>query len=173
MKQLQLPFQEGELAKLKAGDTVLLSGEILTARDAAHARLTALLAKGSQLPVNLAGAAIYYVGACPAKPGQVIGSCGPTSALRMDTYAPILFDNGVVCTIAKGPVAQQVVDSIVKNKAVYLCATGGAGALLSKCVKSEEVVAFAELGTEAISRLVVEDMPLIVGIDSKGESLFT
>ncbi len=173
MKKLQLPFQEGELAKLKAGDTVLLSGEILTARDAAHGRLAAMIAQGRPLPVNLAGAAIYYVGACPAKPGQVIGSCGPTSALRMDTYAPILFDNGVVCTIAKGPVAQQVVDSIVKNKAVYLCATGGAGALLSKCVKSAEVVAFAELGTEAISRLVVEDMPLIVGIDSKGESLFT
>ncbi len=172
MTRLTLPFLNGETEKLKAGDTVLLSGEIYTARDAAHKRLTEMMDRGEDLPIELSGCAIYYVGACPAKPGEVIGSCGPTSALRMDAYAPRLFDRGVKCTIAKGPVARSVVDSIVKNGAVYLCAAGGAGALIKKCVKRCEPVAFSDLGTEAIYKLTVDDMPLIVGIDSRGDSLF-
>ncbi len=172
MTRLTLPFLNGEAEKLKAGDTVLLCGEIYTARDAAHKRLTEMLARGEALPIELCGCAIYYVGACPAKPGEVIGSCGPTSALRMDAYAPALFDRGVKCTIAKGPVAESVAASIAKNGAAYLCAAGGAGALIKKCVQSCELVAFGDLGTEAIYKLTVKDMPLIVGIDSKGESLF-
>jgi fumarate hydratase subunit beta len=171
-KTIGTPITQEQVEGLRAGDSVLFSGEIYTARDAAHKRLVSMIGEKEVLPFDLNGAAIYYVGPCPTKPGQVINSCGPTSAVRMDAYAPTLFDNGVKCTIAKGPVAQGVRDSIVKNKALYLCAAGGAGALLSKCVRSCEEIAFEDLGTESVKRLVVEDMPLIVGIDSGGGTLF-
>lgn len=171
-KQLATPLTNEQITQLHAGDSVLFSGTLYTARDAAHKRLCAMIDAGEPLPIPLDGAAIYYVGPCPAKPGQVIGSCGPTSAVRMDAYAPTLFDAGVKCTIAKGPVAETVRRSIQKNSAVYLCAAGGAGALLSKCIAACEEVAFADLGTESIKKLEIVDMPLIVGIDSKGGTLF-
>ncbi|HBU13281.1 MAG TPA: TRZ/ATZ family protein [Clostridiales bacterium] len=172
MKKLRLPLTKQEISSLKAGDAVLLSGTVYTARDAAHKRLAALLESGAPLPIDLAGAALYYAGPCPAKPGQVINSCGPTSAVRMNAYAPALYDRGVCCVIAKGPVSEGVRRSIVKNGAVYFGATGGAGALISKCITAAEEAAFGELGAESIKALTVEDMPLIVGIDSSGASLF-
>ncbi len=172
MQQLSLPLTSEQIAQLNAGDTIALSGVIYTARDAAHKRLCEILDCGEEPPFPLAGSTVYYAGPCPKKPGQVMNSCGPTSAIRMNAYAPKLFDAGVQCTIAKGPVSEEVRQSIVKNGAVYFCAAGGAGALISKCVKSAELTAFPELGTEAVQRLEVENMPLIVGIDSRGGSLF-
>jgi fumarate hydratase subunit beta len=172
MKQITLPLMEQQITELAAGDMLLLSGVLYTARDAAHKRLYELIKTGQSLPFSLACAVIYYTGPCPAKPGQIINSCGPTSALRMDSYAPLLFDHGVKCTIAKGPVSQEVHDSIVRNHAIYLCATGGAGALISKCVVAAEVLAFSDLGAESVKKLTVVNMPLIVAIDCKGESLF-
>ncbi|MGI6152358.1 MAG: FumA C-terminus/TtdB family hydratase beta subunit [Christensenellaceae bacterium] len=169
---ITLPLSESTIAQLRAGDSVWLSGTVFTARDAAHKKLCALLTEGQPLPICLSGAAIYYAGPCPAKPGQVINSCGPTSAVRMNAYAPALFDSGVCCTIAKGPVSEEVRRAIMRNHAVYFCATGGAGALISKCITAAEEVAFLELGTESIKKLTVENMPLIVGIDAQGNSLF-
>lgn len=172
MIKITLPFSDDIKQNLKAGDAVELSGVIYTARDAAHKRLVALLGSSGELPVELNGAAIYYAGPTPAKPGQVIGSCGPTSAVRMNAYAPTLYDNGVSCVIAKGPVSEPVRQSIIRNRAVYFCAPGGCGALLSQCVESAEEVAFADLDTESIKRLEVKNMPLIVAIDSAGGTLF-
>lgn len=172
MKRINLPLSAEEAADLSAGDAVLLSGVIYTARDRAHQLMKDLLESGSPLPLDLRDAAIYYCGPCPAPPGKVIGSCGPTSATRMDPYAPLFFDEGVRVVIAKGPFAPEVRDAIVRNGAVYLCAAGGAGALLADCVTSLEEWAFPELGTESIKRLEVKDMPLIVGIDASGRSLF-
>ncbi len=172
MVTLRLPLTEKDIEGLEAGMRVRLTGDVYTARDAAHKRLVELIARGEKLPFDLDGAAIYYAGPCPAKPGQVIGSCGPTSAIRMDAYAPVLFDHGVRLTIAKGPVAEEVRRSIVRNRAAYLCAAGGAGALISHHITAAETVAFEDLGTEAVRRLTVCELPLIVGIDSKGESLF-
>lgn len=172
MKRITLPISREEAASLHAGETVLLSGTIYTARDRAHQLMKGLLEAGEQLPIELKDAAIYYCGPCPAPPGRVIGSCGPTSATRMDPYAPLFFDAGVRVVIAKGPFAEEVTDAIRRNGAVYLCAAGGAGALLADCVQSMEECAFPELGTESIKRLNVQDMPLIVGIDARGESLF-
>lgn len=167
-----LPFQPDQAHVLHAGDTVRLTGAIYTARDRAHALLSERIRDGLPLPIDLAEAVLYYCGPCPAPPGAVIGSCGPTSATRMDSYAPLLFDMGVRAVIAKGPFAQEVRESLVRNGAVYLCATGGAGALYAKCVRSMEECAFPELGTESIKKLWVEEMPLIVGMDCHGESLF-
>lgn len=172
MMKINLPFSEDVKKKLKAGDAVELTGVIYTARDAAHSRLASLINSNAELPVKLDGAAIYYAGPTPAKPGQIIGSCGPTSAVRMNAYAPVLYDNGVSCVIAKGPVSEEVRQSIIKNKSVYFCAPGGCGALLSQCVESVEEIAFEDLGTESIKRLKVKDMPLIVAIDSAGGTLF-
>lgn len=169
---LTFPAPATELARLRAGDTVFVTGEIYTARDAAHKRLCALLDEGAPLPIPLEEQAIYYCGPCPAPPGKPIGSCGPTSALRMDAYAPKLFDEGVTAVIAKGPFCEAVRESIRRNGAVYLCAAGGAGALLAQCVLAAEPAAFEDLGTESIRKLRVKDMPLIVGIDSTGGSLF-
>lgn len=172
MIKITLPFTDNIKQKLRAGDAVELSGIIYTARDAAHKRLCSLVDENGDIPVDLSGAAIYYAGPTPAKPGQVIGSCGPTSAVRMNAYAPKLYDSGVGCVIAKGPVSEDVRQSIIKNKAVYFCAPGGCGALLAECVISAEEIAFSDLGTESIKRLVVKDMPLIVAIDSFGGTLF-
>ena len=169
--RLTLPMTKDEARALRAGDAVLLTGTIYTARDAAHKRLCAMIDADDALPFALKGAAIYYAGPCPTKPGHVFGSCGPTTSGRMNAYAPRLFDLGVQCTIGKGPLSNEVVEAIIRNGAVYFCAAGGAGALISKCVKSAETVAFDDLGAEAITRLEVEDFPAIVGIDSMGNSV--
>lgn len=158
--------------KLSCGDRVLLSGTVYTARDAAHKRIVTLMKKGEKLPFELSGASVYYAGPTPAPKGLPIGSCGPTTSSRMDPYAPLLLDNGLVCMIGKGPRSGEVVDAIVRNKAVYLCATGGAGALAAKCITSCEVIAFEDLGCESVKRLEFNNFPLIVAIDSKGNSLF-
>lgn len=172
MIKINAPFSADSAKKLKAGDSVLLSGVIYTARDAAHKRLKHMIDNSVEPPFELKGQAIYYAGPCPTPLSKIIGSCGPTSAVRMNAYAPALYDKGVACVIAKGPVSEEVVKSIIRNNAVYLCAAGGAGALLSKCVAEAREIAFPDLGTESVKRLVVKDMPLIVGIDCAGGSLF-
>ena len=159
-------------ATLSAGDRILLSGTIYTARDAAHKRLFALLDDGRPLPFPLKGAAIYYSGSTPAPDGLPIGACGPTTSGRMDIYTPRLHDLGLCATIGKGARSQEVVQAICRNAGVYFCAVGGAGALAAKSVVSSQVIAFEDLGCEAVKRLVVRDFPLIVGIDSRGGSLF-
>lgn len=157
---------------LRAGDRVLLSGTVYTARDAAHKRLFALLDEGKELPFPLRDAVIYYSGATPAPDGLPIGSCGPTTSGRMDPYAPRLHDLGVCATIGKGERAPAVAEAIRRNGGVYLCAVGGAGALAARSVRSCEVIAFEDLGCESIKRLEVRDFPLIVAIDAQGGSLF-
>lgn len=162
-----------EAAKtLRAGDTVLFSGTVYTARDAAHKKIVELINKGQPLPFDLKNATVYYAGPTPAPEGMAIGSCGPTTSGRMDPYSPKLLDLGLKCMIGKGERAQPVVEAIVRNGAVYLCAIGGAGALAAQCVKSLEVIAFPELGCESVKRLEVENFPLIVAIDSEGNNLF-
>ena len=158
--------------KLRAGDTVLLSGTIYTARDAAHKKICEKLDRGEPLPFELEYATIYYAGPTPAPEHLPIGSCGPTTSGRMDVFAPRLLDLGLKCMIGKGERSQAVMDAIVRNQAIYLCAIGGAGALAAKCVRSVEVIAFEELGCESVKRLEVENFPLIVAIDSLGNSLF-
>ncbi|HOP10604.1 MAG TPA: FumA C-terminus/TtdB family hydratase beta subunit [Oscillospiraceae bacterium] len=156
---------------LHAGDDILLTGTIYTARDAAHKRLAQLIEEEEPLPFELNGAIIYYCGPTPAPEGMVIGSCGPTTSSRMDPYTPRLYGLGLTATIGKGRRSSGVISAIQKNKAYYLCALGGCGALIADCVKSSEVVAFADLGCEAIRKLEVENLPLIVGIDPTGESV--
>ena len=157
--------------KLKAGDRVLLSGIVYTARDAAHKRITELMNKGEALPFDLNGACIYYAGPTPTPPGLAIGSCGPTTSSRMDPYAPLFLDKGLAAMVGKGPRSKEVVDAIIRNKAVYLCAIGGAGALAAKCITSCEVIAFEDLGCESVKRLVFNDFPLIVAIDCEGGNI--
>lgn len=157
---------------LRAGDKILLSGVVYTARDAAHKRFSALLDEGKELPFPLKGSAIYYAGPTPAPEGLPIGSCGPTTSARMDVFAPRLLDLGLSAMIGKGGRSPAVCDAIRRNGAVYLCAIGGAGALAAKAVRSVEVIAFENLGCESVKRLVVEEFPLIVGIDCAGGSLF-
>jgi len=170
--RLKTPLSSEELGKLKIGDKVLLSGKIYTARDAAHKRLVQLIKEGKGLPIELKGQAIYYVGPTPPKPGQVIGSAGPTTSERMDPYAPFLLDRGLKAMIGKGQRSKEVINAIVRNEAVYLAATGGVGALLAKAIKASRVVAYEELGAEAIRELEVEDFPLIVAIDTQGRNLY-
>ena len=172
MKRIKAPLDKKTAASLTAGDSVLLTGFIYTARDAAHKELCSLLEKGEPLPIDIKNEIIYFAGPCPAPEGRIIGSCGPTTSCRMDKYSPLLLDSGLLGMIGKGDRSDEVIASVVKNGAVYFAATGGAGALISKCVKSAEVVAFEYLGTEAIRRLYVEDMPLTVAIDSSGENLY-
>lgn len=159
--------------QLKCGDRVLLSGTVYTARDAAHKRIVSMMGENKQLPFELYGASIYYAGPTPAPPGLPIGSCGPTTSSRMDPFAPLLLDNGLAAMIGKGPRNSDVIDAIVRNKAVYLCAIGGAGALAAQCITSCEVIAFEDLGCESVKRLEFCNFPLIVGIDSKGGSIFS
>lgn len=159
--------------QLNCGDRVLLSGTVYTARDAAHKRIVAMMADKQPLPFEIDGASIYYAGPTPAPDGLPIGSCGPTTSSRMDPYAPLLLDNGLIAMIGKGPRNREVVDALVRNKAVYLCAIGGAGALAAQCITSCEVIAFEDLGCESVKRLEFCDFPLIVGIDSQGGSLFS
>ncbi len=174
MKEVRIHTQDIRAAAdiLRAGDRVLLSGTVYTARDAAHKRLTALLEEGRKLPFPLKDAVIYYAGPTPAPDGLPIGSCGPTTSGRMDVFTPQLLDNGLACMIGKGKRSDAVVAGMVKNHAFYLCAIGGAGALVCRAIKSCEVLAFEELGCESVKRLQVEDFPLIVGIDAFGGSLF-
>lgn len=157
---------------LRAGDRVLLNGTVYTARDAAHKRIFGLLDKGEKLPFALSGATVYYAGPTPTPPGRPIGSCGPTTSARMDPYTPRLLDLGLKCMVGKGGRSGPVVEAIRRNRAVYLCAVGGAGALAAKCVTSMEVVAFDDLGCESVKRLRVRDFPLIVAIDCHGGNLF-
>jgi fumarate hydratase subunit beta len=170
---IQVPFTNKEaLDSLKAGDYVYLNGTIYTARDAAHKRMYEALAEGKELPVSMKDNVIYYMGPSPAREGRVIGSAGPTTASRMDKYAPTLLDLGLKGMIGKGKRSQAVIDAIVRNGAVYFAAVGGAGALLSKCIVSSEVVAYDDLGTEAIRKLEVRDFPVIVVIDKNGNNLY-
>ena len=155
----------------KAGTKIELSGTIYTARDQAHKRLVELIRQKKQLPINLKNACIYYCGPCPNSPKQIIGSCGPTTSSRMDVYTPEILNNGVKILIGKGKRSSEVVNSIKENKAIYLLATGGVGALIAKKVKSFKLIAFEDLGPEAIYKLEVEDFPLIVGIDCNGTKL--
>lgn len=158
---------------LRAGDRVLLSGTAYTSRDAAHKRITELLDRGEALPYPLKGGAIYYAGPTPAPDGLPIGSCGPTTSGRMDPYTPRFLDLGLKCMIGKGKRSREVVEAIVRNKAVYLCAIGGAGALAARCITKAEVIAFEDLGCESVKRLELKDFPLIVGIDSAGNTILT
>lgn len=171
-KEIRVPFKEGEAAKLRAGELVYLTGTLYTARDAAHARMDAAIAGGEALPFALKGNVIYYMGPSPALPGQVIGSAGPTTAGRMDRYAPKLLRMGLCGMIGKGKRSPEVLDAIKETGAVYLAAIGGAGALLSKCIKASEVIAYEDLGTEAVRRLTVERFPVIVAADAAGGYLY-
>ena len=169
---IQVPFIKEELEHLKSGDYIYLTGTIYTARDAAHKRLYESMLKGEELPVELKGNIVYYLGPSPARPGQVIGSAGPTTSSRMDKYTPLMLDAGLKGMIGKGKRNKEVLDSIKKNGAVYMAAVGGAGALLSKCIKESEVIAYDDLGTEAIRKLRVEELPVIVVIDKEGNNLY-
>lgn len=171
-KHISLPLTDGDIQSLKAGDAVLLSGTIITGRDAAHKRLYGLIREGKPLPVSVEGEVIYYVGPAPAKPGYAVGPAGPTSSYRMDKFTPALLDLGMKGMIGKGARSQAVVDSIIKNKAVYFAAVGGAAALIAKSIKKEELLCYGDLGTEAVRRYTVEDFPCIVAIDCTGRSVY-
>ncbi|MBR5554144.1 MAG: fumarate hydratase C-terminal domain-containing protein [Clostridia bacterium] len=158
--------------ELCAGDEVFLSGVVYTARDAAHKKITALLDDRKDLPFDLDGACIYYAGPTPARPGMPIGSCGPTTSSRMDVFAPRFLDLGLCAMIGKGQRSKEVVDAVCRNKAVYFCSIGGAGALAAMCIKDCEVIAFPELGCESVKKLVLEEFPVYVALDCKGGSLF-
>lgn len=166
------PLGEDEVAALRAGDEVRLSGTVYTARDAAHARLIDALERGDAFPFDPDGAVVYYVGPTPGRPDQVFGAAGPTTSYRMDRYAPALLAQGVRAMIGKGDRSGAVVEAMRRHGAVYLAATGGAGALLARCITSAEVVAFEDLGPEAVRRLTVENFPAVVAIDAAGGSLY-
>ena len=171
-KYITAPISKEEAKSLKSGDYVYITGTIYTARDAAHKRMDDTLTRGEALPVDIENQMIYYMGPSPAREGRPIGSAGPTTASRMDKYAPRLLDLGLGAMIGKGKRSQAVIDAIIRNKSVYFAAVGGAGALLSKCIKKSEVVAYDDLGTEAIRKLEVENLPVIVVIDSEGNNLY-
>ena len=170
--QIQAPFSAETIQQLHTGDMVKITGTIYSARDAAHKKLIELIEEGKELPFDLKGNVIYYLGPTPAREGQVIGSAGPTTSSRMDKYTPKLLELGLKGMIGKGRRNPAVIQSIIDNQAVYLAAVGGAGALLSKCIKSSKVIAFDELGTEAIREMYVEDFPAIVAIDSQGNNIY-
>ena len=169
---IKTPLTQEDARKLKAGDSCLISGVIYTARDAAHKRLCELVAEGKELPLDVKDAIIYFVGPTPAKEGQAIGSAGPTTSYRMDAYSPTLIAEGLTGMIGKGKRGPEVIDAMKKHGAVYFGAIGGCGALLSKCIKKAEIIAYEDLGAEAIRRLEVEDFPAIVIIDSEGNNLY-
>ena len=189
-RHITVPFAEEDLKTLHAGDYIYLTGTIYSARDAAHKRMYDAICEAEEskkaestdngsvlcekqiLPFDITGNTIYYLGPTPAKPGQVIGSAGPTTSSRMDKYTPLLLSKGLKGMIGKGKRSQVVIDAIVENKAVYMAAVGGAGALLSKCIKESEVIAYDDLGTEAIRKMRVENLPVIVVIDSEGNNLY-
>lgn len=171
-KYLNVPADRDVTASLRAGDYVFLTGTIYTARDAAHKRMAEALDRGEALPFDIQGQIIYYLGPAPSRPGTVIGSAGPTTSSRMDKYTPRLLDLGLAGMIGKGKRSPAVLDAIRKNRAVYFAAVGGAGALLSKCIRSSEVIAYEDLGTEAIRRLTVENLPVIVIADAEGHNFY-
>ncbi len=170
MKKLRLPLEKTDIESLRAGESVLLSGTLYTARDAAHKKMCALLDEKEPIPVPKGGC-IYYAGPCPAAPGEVIGPCGPTTSARMDAYTPRLIDYGVNGLIGKGPRSEAVREAL-QGRALYFAATGGAGLLIASCIKACELLAFPELGTEAVYKLEVEDMPVIVACDAQGGDLY-
>ncbi len=172
-RHITLPLTKELARTLKAGDTVLLSGEIYTSRDAGHKRMCEMLAHGEKLPFDPTDATIYYVGPTPAKPDAVIGSAGPTTSGRMDAYAPMMLSVGARGMIGKGARTQEVIEAMKQYSGVYFGAIGGAGALLAKCVEKAELIAFEDLGAEALRKLTVKDMPLTVIIDCKGNNLYT
>lgn len=171
-KYIKTPITETTTRDLKAGDYVYLTGTIYVARDAAHKRMAEALAKGEELPIDIWDATIYYMGPSPAREGRPIGSAGPTTASRMDKYAPALLDLGQKAMIGKGKRTREVIDAIVRNHAVYFAAVGGAGALLSKCIKKSELICYEDLGAEAVRKLEVEDFPAVVVIDCEGNNLY-
>lgn len=171
-RHITAPINKETARSLHAGDYVYITGTMYTARDAAHKRMYEILQKGGELPVDWKDQVIYYMGPSPAREGRPIGSAGPTTASRMDKYAPQLLDLGLGAMVGKGKRSQAVIDTIVRNGSVYFAAVGGAGALLSKCITSAEVVAYDDLGTEAIRKLTVENFPAIVVIDSEGNNLY-
>ena len=171
-KHINAPISDETAASLRAGDYVYITGTIYTARDAAHKRMAEALAKGEKLPIDMKNNIIYYMGPSPAREGRPIGSAGPTTASRMDKYAPDLLDLGLKGMIGKGKRTQAVKDAIIRNKAVYFAAVGGAGAILSKCIKKSDVIAYDDLGTEAIRKLEVENFPVVVVMDCEGNNLY-
>ena len=171
-QHITTPITEEVTKKLHSGDYVYITGTIYVARDAAHKRMIEALDRGDQLPIDIKDATIYYMGPSPAREGRPIGSAGPTTATRMDKYAPTLLDLGEKAMIGKGKRSKEVIDAIIRNHAVYFAAVGGAGALLSKCIKQSEVIAYDDLGTEAIRKMRVENLPVIVVIDSEGHNLY-
>lgn len=171
-KHISVPFSKEELVNLHAGDYVYITGTIYSARDAAHKRMYDTMLEGKEIPMDLKDNVIYYLGPTPAREGQVIGSAGPTTSSRMDKYTPLLLRHGLNGMIGKGKRSKEVIDAIIENKAVYFAAVGGAGALLSKCIKESEVIAYDDLGTEAIRKMRVENFPVIVVIDSEGNNLY-
>ena len=171
-RYMNAPLDREEVKTLRAGDYVYISGTIYTARDAAHLRMFQTLDRGEELPIKLEGNVIYYMGPTPARPGRPIGSAGPTTASRMDKYTPRLLDLGLTGMIGKGKRKPEVTEAIVRNGAVFFAAVGGAGALLAKCIKKAELIAFEDLGAEALRKLYVEDMPVVVIIDSEGNNLY-
>ena len=170
--KLTLPLKKEDIKNLKAGDSVLLSGELYTARDAAHKRFFDMVQNGEKMPINVENETIYYVGPAPTKPGSVIGPAGPTSSYRMDKYAPMLLDMGLSAMIGKGERNDEVISSIVENGAVYFAAIGGAAALISKSIIKDEPVCFEDLGTESVHKYTVKDFPCIVAIDSNGNDVY-
>ncbi len=171
-KHIHTPVTESVTKNLKSGDYIYLTGVIYTARDAAHKRMAEALDRGENLPFDIKDAVIYYMGPSPAREGQVIGSAGPTTASRMDKYTPRLLNLGLKAMIGKGKRSRETVDAIVRNRAVYFAAVGGAGALISKCVKKSEVICYDDLGTEAVRRMEVENFPMVVVIDAEGNNLY-
>ncbi len=172
MKRITLPLTDEQILTLKAGDSVLLSGTMITGRDAAHKRLFELAEQGKELPVNIKGETIYYVGPAPAKPGYAVGPAGPTSSYRMDKFTPRLLDSGLKGMIGKGKRSKEVIEAIVRNRAVYFAAIGGAAALIAKSIKKTEPVCYDDLGTESVRRYYVEDFPCVVAIDCEGNDIY-
>lgn len=169
---LEAPFTDEMIKSLKAGDMVYISGTVYTGRDAAHKRLCEMIERGESMPFNFEGQAIYYAGPCPAKPGKPIGSVGPTTGGRMDAYSPLLIQKGLRVMIGKGSRSEEVIDLLKEHTGVYFAAIGGAAALMARCVVSSQVIAFDELGTEAIRKLQVDQLPVIVAIDSEGNDSY-
>ncbi len=172
MKKLTLPLNKSDVKELRAGDSVLISGTILTARDCAHKKIFELLNSNKQLPFEIKDAVIYYAGPCPAKPSAASGSCGPTTSARMDSFAPRLLDLGLGAIIGKGEMSEDVREAVKRNRAIYFAAIGGAGALYGKAIKKSDCIAFPELLSEAVYRLEVENFPAIVAYDCSGESIY-
>ena len=172
MREITLPLTDEVIETLSAGDNILLSGTLYTGRDAAHQRLYDLLQKNEAMPIRLEGETIYYMGPAPARPGEVIGPAGPTSSYRMDRFTPALLNSGMKGMIGKGKRSPEVVESIIKNHAIYFVAIGGAAALLAECIKSTEIVCYEELGTEAIQKMKIEKFPVFVGIDARGNCIY-